>query len=288
MSELSRSSSFSGDVMGILFGEILGISQRDLLQQAVALAVVLAIARLFARPFLLLCFDPEQADIAGWPARRFELLMLVMVTVCVVMSFQTVGTLLVFGMLLAPAVLSALLANRVASMMAWGRGWVAWPCTSGCCAAYHFDLAQGGHRRRGGDHLLRGVHRAGHRPGLAGSPTGRGSHRRGGGVTGCEPSPPGPGAALRACALRIGYAGRPLIDGIDVRLEPGKALALVGVNGSGKSTLLKTFAGLLAPLAGTLEVLGSPSGTRPGPAGLPRAVPSGGRPAAAAECATSC
>ncbi|MEZ5232421.1 MAG: metal ABC transporter ATP-binding protein [Acidimicrobiales bacterium] len=82
-------------------------------------------------------------------------------------------------------------------------------------------------------------------------------------MTGCEPSPPGPGAALRACALRIGYAGRPLIDGIDVRLEPGEALALVGVNGSGKSTLLKTFAGLLAPLAGTLEVLGSPSGTRP-------------------------
>ncbi|MGD9752249.1 MAG: metal ABC transporter permease [Acidimicrobiia bacterium] len=140
---VSRSSSFSGDVMGILFGEILGISQRDLLQQAVALGVVLAIARLFARPFLLLCFDPEQADIAGWPARRFELLMLVMVTVCVVMSFQTVGTLLVFGMLLAPAGTGALLANRVASMMAWGAGLGCLAVYIGLLCSYHFDLAAG-------------------------------------------------------------------------------------------------------------------------------------------------
>lgn len=140
---VSRSSSFSGDVVGILFGEILGVSRRDLLQQAIAAAVVLGMARVFARPFLLLCFDPEQADIAGWPARRFELLMLTMVTVCVVMSFQTVGTLLVFGMLLAPAGTGALLARRVPAMMAWGAllGCVA--VYVGLLLSYHYDLAAG-------------------------------------------------------------------------------------------------------------------------------------------------
>lgn len=140
---VSRSSSFSGDVVGILFGEILGVSRRDLLQQAIALAVVLSIARVFARPFLLLCFDPEQADMAGWPARRLELLMLTMVTVCVVMSFQTVGTLLVFGMLLAPAGTGALLARRVPAMMAWAALLGCASVYVGLLLSYHFDLAAG-------------------------------------------------------------------------------------------------------------------------------------------------
>lgn len=140
---VSRSTSFTGDIVGILFGEILGVSRGDLLQQAIALVVIGAIARVFARPFLLLSFDPEQADVAGWPARRFELLMLVMVTICVVMSFQTVGTLLVFGMLLAPAGTGALLARRVPAMMLWGGVLGSLSVYAGLLISYHFDLAAG-------------------------------------------------------------------------------------------------------------------------------------------------
>jgi ABC-type Mn2+/Zn2+ transport system permease subunit len=140
---VSRSRSFAGDIVGILFGEILGVSWGDIAQQAIALAVIAAIARLFARPFLLISFDPEQADIAGWPARRFELLMLVLVTICVVMSFQTVGTLLVFGMLLAPAGTGALLARRVPVMMLWGAALGSLSVYCGLLISYHFSLAAG-------------------------------------------------------------------------------------------------------------------------------------------------
>jgi ABC-type Mn2+/Zn2+ transport system permease subunit len=140
---VSRSSSFSGDIVGILFGEILGVSNGDLVQQAIALVVIASIARVFARPFLLLSFDPEQADVAGWPARRFELLMLAMVTICVVLSFKTVGTLLVFGMLLAPAGTGALLARRVTAMMLWGSLVGSLSVYVGLLISYHFDLAAG-------------------------------------------------------------------------------------------------------------------------------------------------
>ena len=140
---VSRSSSFTGDIVGILFGEILGVSNGDLAQQAIALVVIAGIARVFARPFLLLSFDPEQADIAGWPARRFELLMLAMVTICVVLSFKTVGTLLVFGMLLAPAGTGALLARRVTAMMLWGSLVGSLSVYVGLLISYHFDLAAG-------------------------------------------------------------------------------------------------------------------------------------------------
>jgi ABC-type Mn2+/Zn2+ transport system permease subunit len=140
---VSRSDTFTGDVVGILFGEILGVSRSDLVQQAIALAVIAIVGLIFARPFMMLAFDPEQVDIAGWSAKRVELLMLVMVAVCVVMSFQTVGTLLVFGMLLAPAGTGALLASRVSAMVGWASLFGVLSVYVGLLASYHFDVAAG-------------------------------------------------------------------------------------------------------------------------------------------------
>jgi ABC-type Mn2+/Zn2+ transport system ATPase subunit len=62
--------------------------------------------------------------------------------------------------------------------------------------------------------------------------------------------------ALAARNLTVGYQHEIVVEGIDLELGMGKTLALVGSNGSGKSTFLKTIAGLLAPLAGKVEVLG--------------------------------
>lgn len=140
---VSRSSSFTGDIVGILFGEILGASPQDLIQQAVAVVVIGALARLFARPFLLLSFDPEQADVAGWSSRRHQLIMLIMVAIAVIMSFQTVGTLLVFGMLIAPAGAGALLAHRLTAMMAWAALIGSVSVYLGLLISYHFDFAGG-------------------------------------------------------------------------------------------------------------------------------------------------
>ncbi|MDQ1287075.1 MAG: hypothetical protein QG622_640 [Actinomycetota bacterium] len=138
---VSRSDSFSGDVVGILFGDILGVSGEDLTGQALALLVIAAAARVFARPFLLLSFDPEQADVAGWPSRRYHLILLVMVALAVITSFQAVGTLLVFGMLLAPAGTGALLAHRLGGMMAWAAVIGSLSVYLGLLISYHFDFA---------------------------------------------------------------------------------------------------------------------------------------------------
>jgi ABC-type Mn2+/Zn2+ transport system ATPase subunit len=68
---------------------------------------------------------------------------------------------------------------------------------------------------------------------------------------------------VHARKLDIGYAGDTIVAGIDVQLDAGQSLALIGMNGSGKSTLLKTIVGLLAPLGGEIEVLGERPGTAP-------------------------
>lgn len=51
--------------------------------------------------------------------------------------------------------------------------------------------------------------------------------------------------------------GRVVLDRIDLALEPGTLVALLGVNGAGKSTLLALAAGALAPDAGAVRVFGA-------------------------------
>ncbi len=140
---VSRSSSFSGDLTRILFGEILGIGRDSILIQAVATLVIAGTAFVCARPFLLLSFDPEQAQVAGFSSKLYHNIMLFMIATTIIVSFQTVGTLLVFGLLIAPAGAGALLARRIRSMMAWAVLFGALSVYAGLLLSYHFNLAAG-------------------------------------------------------------------------------------------------------------------------------------------------
>jgi ABC-2 type transport system ATP-binding protein len=63
-------------------------------------------------------------------------------------------------------------------------------------------------------------------------------------------------AALRLDALAKRYGDRPALEPLDLRIEPGESVAVVGHNGSGKSTLLALVAGLLEPSSGSVSVFG--------------------------------
>jgi len=69
--------------------------------------------------------------------------------------------------------------------------------------------------------------------------------------------------ALEAEHLAVGYNDHAVIEHVDLTLQPGGLLCLIGTNGSGKSTLLKTIAGLLAPVDGSIRVLGQRPGALP-------------------------
>ncbi|MWB78740.1 ATP-binding cassette domain-containing protein [Pseudooceanicola sp. 216_PA32_1] len=63
-------------------------------------------------------------------------------------------------------------------------------------------------------------------------------------------------AVLQTAGLAAGYGGRPVINDIDVVLNPGEVLCMIGHNGAGKSTLLKSMFGLIAPDGGQVLVDG--------------------------------
>lgn len=140
---VSRSNSFSGDLVSILFGEILGISTESILIQLAATVVVTVTTIICARPFLLLSFSPEQAQVAGFSTRFYHSIMLFLIAVTVIVSFQTVGTLLVFGMLLAPSGAGALIARRIGAMMIWATLIGTISVYFGLLASYHFNIAAG-------------------------------------------------------------------------------------------------------------------------------------------------
>lgn len=74
-----------------------------------------------------------------------------------------------------------------------------------------------------------------------------------------EPQPP---TVLETRGLSKSYADLVALTPIDLRIDAGHLVALVGHNGSGKSTLLQLVAGLLDPTAGSTTVAGEPAGSR--------------------------
>ena len=139
----SRSRSFVGDLSRILFGELLGVNTGDLVLQLVALVIIGVVAFVARRPFLLLCVDEGLAKTSGFSSRLFHNLMLMIVAVTVIASFQTVGTLLVLGMLIAPAATGALFARRISMMIFIASLVGSVSSYVGLLVSYHFNLAAG-------------------------------------------------------------------------------------------------------------------------------------------------
>jgi len=66
-------------------------------------------------------------------------------------------------------------------------------------------------------------------------------------------------AVIEVAGAGVSLGGAPVLHGVDLRIEPGELVALLGANGSGKSTLLRTAIGLYTPQDGTARLWGTPA-----------------------------
>jgi manganese/iron transport system permease protein len=138
---VSRTDSYSGNLTSILFGDALGVTTGDIALLAAVAAVTLILSALFFRSFLVLSFNEQKAELLGLRPRLAHVVLLSLVTMTIVGSFQTVGTLLVFGLLVGPPATAALLVRRVPAMMLLGAGIGIFSVAAGLVVSYHANTS---------------------------------------------------------------------------------------------------------------------------------------------------
>ena len=114
---ISTTASYTGSLTAILFGDALGVTCADIVVLSALLAVTIVASALLYRPFLVLAFNEQKAKLLGLRPALAHWVLLGLITAVIVGSFQTVGTLLVFGLLVGPPATSALIVRRVPLMM---------------------------------------------------------------------------------------------------------------------------------------------------------------------------
>jgi ABC-type Mn2+/Zn2+ transport system permease subunit len=114
---LALSPSSPPGIGGILFGDVLAVSDADLTAGAALAVLVLAALRLLHGQLLLTGFDRPSARALGGRPLITELALLALVAATIVVAVQALGNLLVVALLVGPASVARLLADRVAPMM---------------------------------------------------------------------------------------------------------------------------------------------------------------------------
>lgn len=132
------------DLMHILFGYVLGISDGDAWQVGVIAVVTGAILLLLRKNLLLYIFDPSHAQAIRLNVRFYHYLLLVLLAMTVVASVQTVGIILVIAMLITPGAIAHLLTDRFDRMLSIAAAVSVISCIAGAYASYYFDVSTGG------------------------------------------------------------------------------------------------------------------------------------------------
>lgn len=110
----------SGSAAGLndfVFGKTAGMTANDVFLIGVTSGVVLFVCLALFKEFAVLCFDEEYAAALGWPARRLDLLLTILVVAVTVIGMQSVGLLLVVALLVIPPTAARFWSDRLGPMV---------------------------------------------------------------------------------------------------------------------------------------------------------------------------
>lgn len=132
------------DLFHILFGNVLGVSDSDIVQAIVIGVIVIAALLIKRRDLVLYAFDPTHAHAIGLSPRRLEALLLGSLALTVIVALQAVGILLVVAMLITPGATAYLLTDRFDRMLMIASGASVLSCVAGTYLSFHVNASTGG------------------------------------------------------------------------------------------------------------------------------------------------
>ncbi|MBB6048948.1 metal ABC transporter permease [Armatimonas rosea] len=130
-------------LLDLLSGNIITVTQADTLLTIGALAVVFVLHRLFAKELLFVSFDPDTAQAAGYNTRLWETLLTLSIGIAIAFSIHAVGILLTFGTLVIPAVSALLLTKRISHTFTLAAVLGAIPIPLGLYLSFIWDFSPG-------------------------------------------------------------------------------------------------------------------------------------------------
>jgi ABC-type Mn2+/Zn2+ transport system permease subunit len=140
---ISAERTYTRDLTGFLLGSILGVSRDDLWLTAGVGVLVLATMLLFRRELVAVAFDRSFARASGLNVWAYDQLFLLLLSLAIVTSLQTVGNVLVLAMLVTPAATARLLTDRLRAMTVLSAAIGALSGVVGLYLSYHFGIASG-------------------------------------------------------------------------------------------------------------------------------------------------
>jgi len=138
---ISRLDSYSGSLATILFGDALGVSWPNISGQLVVLVIVVVASIVLYRPLMALSLNRDKAELLGMKPKTAHAALLVLIALAVIGSYQSVGTLLVFGLLVGPPATASLLSRTVLQMMVIAAGVGVFSVWLGLTLSYYLGTA---------------------------------------------------------------------------------------------------------------------------------------------------
>jgi manganese/iron transport system permease protein len=140
---ISTVRSYTVDLSHFLFGDVLGVSARDLILTATFGAVILLVIFFFYKEFLVLSFDPVLSATLRLPSSLLNNLLFVLMALTVSVAMQTVGVALMVAMLVTPAAAASLLTRRLWQGMLVSAAIGAISAVTGLYLSYYFNIVSG-------------------------------------------------------------------------------------------------------------------------------------------------
>ena len=140
---LSIFKQISFSVEDLLLGQILGVSNFDVFITLILSVIVLITSLILYKQFLFVSFDPMGAKVAGLKVKLFDNIFLVVLSLAIIGSLQSVGIILVLSMLLTPAAAAKLIMKSFPSAMVIGSVFGIIASVSGLYLSYYLDFPSG-------------------------------------------------------------------------------------------------------------------------------------------------
>jgi manganese transport system permease protein len=132
------------DLTHILFGNVLGISDADIIQTVIISIITLATLAVLRKDLILFCFDSTHARSIGLNITFLYYVLLSLLSLTAVAGLQTVGIILVVAMLITPGATAYLLSDRFDHMMLIAMASGIFSSVAGTYLSYHIDGSTGG------------------------------------------------------------------------------------------------------------------------------------------------